>query len=143
MLRLQTLVILFHLYVGWRLVPDLAVFGLPVAASFAVWLVLSAVLLPQGLFARRARHQALSDALVWSGSIAMGSFSSLFVLTFLRDAGLLVAGVIDYLVPNSFSMRELHEWSAVAVPLLAALLTLIGFLNARRRAVVRSVEVSI
>ena len=143
MLRIYGLVILFHAYVGWRLLPDLAPFGMPAIAAMAAWLVLSAALLPQGLFARRARHRTFADALVWAGSIVIGSFSSLFVLTFLRDVLLLGAAALEYRFPDPLALAQLHAWSAVAVPALAAVLTLIGFYNARRQAVVKSVDVSI
>ena len=143
MARIYFLVVLFHLYVGWRLLPDLSAFGSPALGVVAVWLILSAALLPQGLFSRHARHRVVSDALVWAGSIAIGSFSSLFVLTVLRDVLLLGAAAVELWIPNPQALAQLHAWSVVAVPVLAALLTLVGFFNARRRAVVRSVDVSI
>ncbi len=143
MLRLYSLVILLHAYIGWRLLPDLAAVSPPAAAALALWLALSAWLTPQGLFARSKKHRALSDALVWAGAIAMGSFSSLFVLTMLRDVGLLAAAAVDLVSPGSIALGNLQSWSAIAIPVLAALLTLVGLYNARRRAVVRSVDVSI
>ena len=132
MLRLYGFVILLHAWVGWRLLPDL-----PSGASWAlgVWLVISAALMPMGLLARRFVAPPHADRLSWAGLIAMGSFSSLFVLTFLREAGLLAAYAL-----NAFEVRG---WSAMAVPGFAALFTLVGFFNARRRAAVRRVDVSI
>src|SRR5687768_95511 len=143
MLRLYSLVILLHAFIGWRLLPEVAAFGIHWAGLLGVWLALSAWLMPQALIARRKQHRTLSDALVWAGSIAMGSFSSLFVLTVLREMGLLAAGMADLFRPGLFSMGELQSWSAIAVPLLAGVLTAVGFFNARRNAVVRSVDVSI
>ena len=143
MLRLYSLVILLHAYIGWRLLPDLLSFGTLAAASLAAGLVLSAWLIPQGLFARRRTHSAISDGMVWAGAIAMGLFSSLFVLTFLRDAALLAAGAIDVVYSGAIEMGALQSWSVVAVPALAVALTLVGLYNARRRAGVRMVEVSI
>src|SRR3954466_6554888 len=141
--RLYVVLILLHAYIGWRLLPGLLSFGMVPAALLLTWLVLSAWLMPKGFFARRSKHHTLSDALIWAGTIAMGSFSSLFVLTFLRDVALLVAGALDLALPNTVAMGPLQAWSAVAVPVLAALMTLLGLYNARRRAVVRSVDVSI
>ena len=141
--RFYFVVILLHAYIGWRLLPDLFPFGVVAGVSLCIWLALSAWLMPKGLSARRSKHHTLSDALVWAGTIAMGSFSSLFVLAFLRDAALLVAGALALALPGTVAIRPLQTWSAVAVPVLAALLTLVGFYNARRRAVVRSVDVSI
>jgi hypothetical protein len=62
----------------------------------------------------------------------MGVFSSLLVLTLLRDLSLLVP------FPPSY-----RTYSAAAVPILAGLLTVVGFFNARRRARVRPVDVPI
>ena len=143
MLRLYSLVVLFHAFIGWRLLPDLLPFGgLPVVL-LAVGLALSAWLMPQALFARSKKHRAFADGLVWAGSIAMGFFSSLFVLTVLREVGLLAAGLFKYFNPSAIELPAVQSLSAAAVPLLAALLTLVGFFNARRRAVVRSVDVAI
>jgi len=143
MVRIYGLLALFHAYVGWRLLPDLAFFGTGAVATMAAWLVLSAVLLPQGFFARRVQHKMLADGLVWAGSIAMGSFSSLFVIAVLRDVFLLGAAALELWFPNPVALAQFHAWSAAFVPALAALLTLVGFFNARRRAVVRMVDVSI
>jgi predicted MPP superfamily phosphohydrolase len=140
MLRIYSLLIVLHAYIGWRLVPDLLALNPPAAGSLAAGLAVSVWLMPQGLFARRRANRA---GVVWAGAIAMGLFSSLFVLTFLRDAVLLAAGGLDLVYPGAIAMRELHLWSAVAVPALAIALTLMGLYNARRRAVVRSVDVTI
>jgi len=140
MLRIYSILLVLHAYVGWRLLPDLLAFGPLAAGALAAALAASVWLMPQGLFARR---RATSGGVVWAGAIAMGLFSSLFVLTFLRDAALLAAGAFDLVVPAAIAMNELQSWSAAAVPVLAAVLTLVGLYNARRRAVVRSVDVTI
>jgi len=133
-LRIYFLILVLHGYVGWRLLPDLS-FGSASFVAVSAWLVLSAAMLPLGLFARRIARQPAADLLAWAGVMAMGSFSSLFVLTIVRDAGLLVSFALGW--------YQVQAWSAAAVPLLAALLTLVGFANARRTAKVRSVDVSI
>ncbi len=143
MFRLYTLVVLLHACVGWRLLPDLRMFGDAWAAGLGAWLALSAALMPQALFARRKVHRALSDGLVWGGAIAMGSFSSLFVLTLVRDAGLLAAHALDFATGGAIPVAVLQHWSAAAVPGVAAALTAVGLFNARRRAVVRPVDVAI
>jgi len=140
MLRVYSILTVLHAYIGWRLLPDLLTFGPLAAGSLVAGLALSVWLMPQGFFARR---RSTSGAVVWAGAIAMGLFSSLFVLTFLRDAALLAAGALDLALPGAIAMHELQSWSAVAVPALAAVLTLVGFFNARRMAVVRSVDVTI
>lgn len=134
MIRLYAFTFLLHAYAGWRLLPDLP-FGAPAVAALAIALVLSCALLPLGLFARRLAGGRHAERLAWVGLIAMGWFSSLFVLTFLRDVALLAA--------FAFDAWRFQAWSAAAVPLLALLFTLVGFANARRTARVRSVDVSI
>lgn len=142
MIRLYSLVFLLHAYVGWRLLPDLPP-GAAGAGVLLAWLIFSAAVLPMGLSARRFLRQPYADRLVWAGMIAMGSFSSLFVLTFLRDAGLLLVSALAWMLRSGISLYPLQSWSAAAVPLLAALFTFLGFVNARRTAAVRIVEVAI
>ena len=130
---------LLHAYIGWRLIPALA-FAPALQWALGALLLASWLLMPMALLARRVRRQPLSDRLAWAGVLLMGLFSSLFVLTLLRDA----LGVLAWIV--SFRMA-LPPWlvpaSALAVPLLAGLLTLWGYVNARRTARVRRVDVPI
>jgi uncharacterized protein len=142
MFRLFGFVFLLHAYVGWRLLSDLP-FGAIAVAPTALWLVGSAIAIPLGLLARRIERQPLSDRLKWASLLAIGSFSSLFVLTFLRDVALLVGTAVDGLLVEALSLTGFRSDTALAVPILAALLTLVGFVNARRRARVRRVEVPI
>jgi predicted MPP superfamily phosphohydrolase len=69
----------------------------------------------------------------------VGLFSSLFVLTLLRDVGLLVA----VLWPGTLPVGRILTVTATLVVALAALATLVGLLNARRRARVVDVEVKL
>jgi len=142
MFRLFGFVFLLHAYVGWRLLPDLP-FGAIAVAPTALWLVGSAIAIPLGLLAWRIERQPLSDRLKWASLLAIGSFSSLFVLTFLRDVALLAGTAVDGLLVEASSLTGFRSDTALAVPILAALLTLMGFVNARRRARVRRVEVPI
>ena len=131
---------LLHGYVGWRVGAALA---WPWSIVFMALLAVSAGLMPFGLWARRIRSQPLSDRLAWAGLLCMGLFSSLFVLTLLRDALLLSASVALVFAPASFSFAALSRASAGAVPWIALALTLIGLVNARRIAAVVSVDVPI
>jgi predicted MPP superfamily phosphohydrolase len=117
-------------------------FVLGVAAT-TLWLVASAIAIPLGLFARQIERQPLSDRLTWASLLAIGSFSSLFVLTFIRDVGLLVGAAMSGAFVEAASLQDFRSYSALAVPILAALSTLVGFINARRRARVRRVDVPI
>jgi uncharacterized protein len=131
-----------HGYVGWRVAPDLP--GGPWAVgAFIAALVISALLMPMALLARGVRRQPLSDRLAWAGALAMGCFSSLFVLTLVRDAVLVVAALVSLAVPTLLVGSTLASDTAVAVPVLGLLVTLWGFWNARRTAAVVTVEVPI
>jgi len=88
-------------------------------------------------------RQPLSDRVTWAGVLAMGYFSSLLVLTALRDALLLLAFLLSWLLANADLSTALLMPSAVAVPLLAAIISLIGFVNARRTPRIVEVEVPI
>jgi uncharacterized protein len=133
--------ILLHAYVGARIVPALPS-GLWPALTFATVLVLSAAAMPMSLLARRLRTQPWSDRLAWAGALAMGLFSSLFVLTLLRDVVLLIAWMAESIVPGA-ALPELAPLSAVAVALLGAAVTVIGFVNARRTAAVVAIDIPI
>ncbi len=133
---------LLHAYVGWRVAPDLPGGAAP-AGAFVALLLASALLMPMGLLARRVRRQPLSDRLAWAGSLAMGLLSSLFVLTVLRDALLLIAAIVTAAMPALLAGVPLARWSAAAVPALGLAITLWGFVNARRTAAVVSVDVPI
>ncbi len=131
-----SLLAVLHLYIGWRILPSLpAVSGLRLAG--AAFLLLSLLLIPGALLARAVRQQPWSDRLAWAGLLAMGLFSSLLVLTVLRDLLLLGARLLNTLTP------ALVGWSAIAVPVIGLLVSLIGLFNARRVARVVDVEVPI
>jgi len=140
-MRLQAISLLLHAYVGWRLVPGLD--SLAGAVALAVLLLVSALTLPYGLGARRGGAGRGAAALAWIGLVCMGLFSSLFVLTAVRDAGLLLAGAAAALWPGAVSPASLVTPSARAVAIAAALVTLWGFANARRVARVVRVDVPI
>ncbi len=142
MLQLYSLVAVFHAYIGWRLLPDLPLGSWGVAA-LTVWLVASTILTPLPLFARRMKQQPMADRIAWAGLIAMGSFSSLLVLTVARDAAVSIVWAMSSSLLSANALQAFRTYSAAAVPVLAALLTVIGLINARRRAQVRSVDVPI
>jgi predicted MPP superfamily phosphohydrolase len=127
---------LLHVYIGWRLAPAVFFSGALQVAG-AVCLLVLYVLVPMGLLAFNIRRQPLSDRIAWVGLLAMGLASSLLVLTLGRDVVLLVAALAD------MSTQGLVVDSARAVPVLALLVSLIGFFNARRVAQVVDVDVPI
>ena len=131
-----------HAYVALRLIPDLAAFP---AAGFllAAVLLASTLLIPMGLMARRIARPPLADRLGWAGLLCMGLFSTLMVLTLLRDAALGLLWAVDFLAPGGLALAWGRTVSAQAVPLLGGLSALLGFLNARRTAAVVRVDVPI
>jgi len=144
MLRRYFPIALLHLYVAARLVPDVLPAGALAVAALCAWLAASATLIPLSFMARRSTMRDVkSRVLAWTGLIAMGMFSSLFVLTLLRDVALLGGFTLSLFSHVEGPLNAFRYLSALAVPLLAALLTAVGFANARRRAGVREVEVPI
>jgi hypothetical protein len=132
---------LLHGYIGWRLTPALP--GAAAGWALAAVLIASVVLMPLGFLARGLRSRPLADALAWSGLLLMGLFSSLFVLTVVRDAVLALAFGADALLPAALGLDAIARWTALAVPALALAITALGYLNARRTAAVVQVEVPI
>jgi predicted MPP superfamily phosphohydrolase len=131
-LPLLAVLALLHAALGFSL---LGPFSGPERAVGAVALLALYALLASSL--RTAfTHDVAHRWLRWAGLIAIGFFSSLFVLGLLRVGLLLVALAFPH---GPWLARD----SALAVPLLAALATAAGFANARRRPAVREVEVPI
>ena len=144
---------LLHAWVGWRIAPALAGFAAFPQGGALFWslLVASALLMPMGLVARRFAGGGVASVLTWLGLICMGMFSSLFVLTLLRDALLLLAWLASWMgalmgadtdVAHAL-LAAFQTWSAAAVPVLSLLVTAWGFWSARRTARVVRVDVSI
>jgi uncharacterized protein len=134
--------VLLHVYVGFRLIPELPV-SLPVKAIATVWLVLSCCLIPLGVLARSSERQPRADLIAWIGLLTMGFFSTLLVLTLLRDLLLASLDSVEALWPHTVPIERWRINSALAVPALALLSTAVGFINARRRAKVVTVDVPI
>src|SRR3954471_3009428 len=144
LLRRYFPIALLHLYVAARLIPDLLPAGAVAVAALCIWLIVSASSIPLSFMARRSTmHGTRAFMLAWTGLIAMGMFSSLFVLTLIRDVALLAGFTVSIVAQIEEPLRQFRHWSAAAVPLLAALFTAIGFVNARKRPDVRAVEVPI
>ncbi len=130
------LLALLHLYIGLRIVPELPG-GAPSRIGMALLLCGSLGLMMLTLLARRLWSRPRADRIAAPGLFMAGLFSSLLVLTLLRDLILLPARVL--LDPASF--QNLLPLSAALVAGLGALVTVLGFAGARRRARVVEVEV--
>jgi predicted MPP superfamily phosphohydrolase len=130
-----------HAYIGLRIVPALVV-SPAACVLFGLLLAGSAVLIPYGWTHRRQKTR-FASALTWSSYVAMGLFSSLFVLTLVRDAVLLIVAAVGWLARGSIGWPAIVETTGWIVPVLALLITLIGVWNARRTAAVVTVDVPI
>jgi uncharacterized protein len=123
-------------YIGWRLLSVQSIGGAGVVAG-TLLLVACCILIPLSVRTRTMRNQKLADYLSWAGLTAMGFFSSLFVLTVLRDILLLISRLF-------LTEDRLAAWvapSALWTVCLAFLMTLAGLFSARRKPAV--IEVSI
>jgi predicted MPP superfamily phosphohydrolase len=138
---MRALLLLLHVYVGVRLLPDLP-FGTVGIVVGALWLAASALSMPFAFRWRRSRAVGTRRLLMWGGLIALGALSSLVVLTAVRDVVLLALVVASSLMPIA-SLSQIAMATAVAVPALTVMLTLVGYANARRTARVRDVNVPI
>jgi predicted MPP superfamily phosphohydrolase len=129
---------LLHAYVGCRLLPALPI-GPGLRTAGVVLLIVSFVSMPLSFFARSFRSRLWADRVAAVGLFMMGLFSSLFVFTLLRDV---VLAPTVLLLPAA-QVPAVLAGSAVLVVTLAALATLIGFINARRRAGIVDVDIPI
>ena len=118
---------LLHAFIGWRVAPELSL--VDAALGPALWLLLgvSATLTPMGMLARRIAPPPLANILTWMGLLCMGLFSSLLVLTVLREALLLLVAALQTLWPSVLASSSLRADSALALPVVALLVTVLGF----------------
>jgi hypothetical protein len=141
---LVALTALLHVYIGLRVLPMLDAFSRIAALVLLLALLLSVVTMPLPFLGLRGQGRTVGRTWQWTGLVAMGWFSSMFVGTLLRDVVLLVAWVAQlsgWLLTDP--MLNLARWSAIAVPLIATASSLIGFFNARRTARVVRIDVPI
>lgn len=147
-MTLTLLSVLLHGYLGWRLMPALAPWPW-LQLALGLLLAVSAACLPMGLLARRVRRQPLSDRLAMAGFVFMGWFSSMFVLTLLRDVvlgGVAAWGWLSHANGSEAAFglfASLPSASALTVFVLGSAMTAVGGWNARRTAAVVKVDVPI
>lgn len=127
-----------HAWIGWRLLPALSSNTIVLLAG-SLYLLLSFFMIPTGLLARFLKSQVWADRLTWVGMLAMGFFSSLLLLTLVRELVLLCLPLFW----TALDHQALLQWSAEAVLWAALGLTLLGLINARRIPAVVEVEVPI
>lgn len=130
------LLALLHLYVGWRL--SGAFEARPaVQAAIGAYLLASFALIPLSMNARRHAGR-LAHVLAWCGFLCMGLFSSLFVLTLLRDVAVLPIGRYA-----GAEWTTLLGSSALFVLGAACAASFAGFLIARRGVRVHTIDIPI
>ena len=115
-------------YIGWRLLSGLGLGSAGIALGIAL-LIGCCLIIPLSMRTRALRNRRLADRLAWVGLMAMGFFSSLFVLTLLRDAVLLGA----HLFLSGAQAQLWTQRSAQATLFVTLFITLAGLIIARRR----------
>lgn len=135
-----TLVGLLHYYIGARLLGDLPWPNVVVWLGWA-GLIASALLQPVAFLARGFSNQSLRDGVSWVAMTVMGLFSSLLVFTVLRDVLLLTMAGLHAMHLLQIDFTALEKQSAFLVVTAALLISIIGFLNARKLARVVNVTV--
>jgi predicted MPP superfamily phosphohydrolase len=125
-------------YVGWRLLSAVPPGSFALIAGLALWIACCALIL-LSLKARGMRNRRWADRLTWAGMTTLGFFSSLLVLTVLRDVVLLVAN----LGLSGQRVQSLILPSAQAALLIAIFMTVVGLIIARRRPAVIDVMIPV
>jgi uncharacterized protein len=123
-------------YIGVRLLPALALAPGVVAIGVTV-LCVPVALAAASWIGRLLGSRRLARLSSWIGSLTLGWLSSLFMSTLLRE----IALAVGWSLLPAGSAPALRLWSAVAVPSLALLATLVGLYAAIGRP--RVVRVSI
>ena len=140
---LSALTALLHVYIALRLLPALATLT-PAWPLALLALGVSAATIPLPFVSRRVGRDGSAGAVLkWIGLISMGWFSSMFVLTLVRDAGLGLTWLASAAGGVQVPWNSLKPWSALAVLAVATATSAVGFLNARRTASVKRVDVPI
>ena len=109
----------------------------PFVIELGVYLAFSALAIPAGLMSLRTHDLRWGTALSWTGLIALGMFSSLFVLAMLR--AILLPG-LEWIGVPVLGWDAVSAWGVVALGLFA---TTIGFVLARMSPAVVKVDIPI
>jgi uncharacterized protein len=132
------LILLLPCYISWRLLPALSIGPLGVGLGIAL-LIACCVIIPFAVRSRSIRNRRFADLLAWVGLLSMGFFSSLLVLTLLRDLVLLAVR----LFLSAQQAASLAAPSAFWTLALTILITLAGLVIARRQPAVVDVEIPV
>lgn len=124
-------------YTVWALLTAGLGADTPFALALAAYLAFSSLAIPAGLLSLRTRNPRWGAVLSWTGLLALGQFSSLFVLGLLR---VIVLPAFEWAGAPVQGWADSSAWVAVA---LAIALTALGFVVARMRPGVVEVEIPI
>ena len=125
-------------YIGWRLLSAFSIGPAGICAGIAL-LVACCVVIPLSVRRRTIRNAALEHVLAWVGVLSMGFFSSLFVLTVLRDLVLWGAQMVLPAAQAAALIASSARWTLA----FAATITLAGLVSARRRPRVVRVDIPV
>jgi predicted MPP superfamily phosphohydrolase len=142
LIRILVIGCVLHLYVGMRLIPAATV-GLPIRIAGALLLAGCLLTMAMGMASRFIVGPPYADRLAWLGMLLMGFFSTLLMLTIARDLVLLTLWIIAAISNISGVAEAVRSSTALAVPLIALMLTALGFYFARRSAAVKTVDIPI
>lgn len=140
LLTFTTMVSVLHYYIGSRLLNSVAWADWVLWAGW-IFLVISTLLQPVAFLARGLRNHALRDTTSWVAMTLMGVFSSLLVLTLIRDIFLLVVAGMDASHFFQANFLTLEKNTALLAITGAVAISVIGFFNARRLARVIKIKV--
>jgi predicted MPP superfamily phosphohydrolase len=132
-----------HSFVAWSLASALSLESSAASTLLWAWLVSSSLLMPMGLVRLRLAGPRVGRVLTWLGLLAMGLFSSLFVLALLRELLMGVLTAARWLGLTQLPLTAIWFDSALAVFPVALAVSLAGLWNARRTAAVVRVDVPI
>lgn len=118
-------------YIGLRLLPALSVGTLGVALGIGLLLAACAII-PLSVGLRTLQNRRLADRIAWVGLTAMGFFSTLFIMTVLRDLTLLIAH-FALPVQRTAALTTPSAWWTLGLTLLC---TFVGLVIARRPRIV-------
>lgn len=127
-LALFSLSAMMHLYVGLRLLADLAA-PHSITVLLSILLFASTLLIPLAMIQSRRQHSLLNTLIIWCGLIFMGLLSSLFIFTLVRDVLVLTL----YLANTALDVNLLSPaWlrvSAATVVIASLATSIIGFFS--------------
>lgn len=125
-------------YIGGRLLSAFLTGPVAIGAGIAL-LTACCVVIPLSVRRRMVRNPALELVLAWVGVLSMGFFSSLFVLTLLRDIALLCARILLSAPHYASLVIPSAQWTLA----LTVAVTVAGLVVARRRPRVIRIDIPI